>query len=185
VTGLENGWPSQGPEGRARVGTALGALAIEHHGAGALSKVLALLFPEAVPLMPDAALWFAIDAASRPEAPDAQTASIAAFSPMMDWFTREVDANGDELEELAERASGPPLHAAQVLDRMLWFDSAGYRHFRAKSGAGWWSVSDGERSAIVPAASAPESGGEEPIDLGRSDLPIAWRDAALRALDAG
>jgi hypothetical protein len=65
-------------------------LAVDGHGAGAMSKALALLAPAAAPLMPDAAIAFALGTVPMPELKnaDAQTASIDAFCPMMTWFAR-------------------------------------------------------------------------------------------------
>jgi hypothetical protein len=72
-----------------------------------------------------------------------------------------------------------------VLDRLLWFDSVGYRHFRPT----WWSVTDGEHSAVVPVpagiGAVPETEGE--VDLRQGNLPAEWAraaEAALRAEDA-
>jgi hypothetical protein len=168
---------------RDMLATGIRTLAIDGHGAGAISKPLALLAPNAVPLMPDAAIAFALGAVAVPSAPDAQTASIDVFAPMMTWFAKSVASAQAELAEIAERhalATGVRLSPAQVLDRVLWFDSVGYRHFRSKAGAWWW-VRDEGREAIIhfdappPPDAKPEGG---PIDLGRSDLSDDWRAKA-------
>jgi hypothetical protein len=181
-------WSTRGDAERAATFAAASALAVDGHGAGALSKVLALLLPDRVPLMPDAAVAFATGLAQqpRPDAPDAQTAPASVLVPMLDWLDAHVAANAGALERLAEEHGGaPPLDEAQVLDRLLWFDSVGFRHFRtSKAGGGWWPVSDGERSAVVPVSVAPGIElAEGAIDLGRPDLAAGFRDAALRALD--
>src|SRR6185503_16870177 len=77
-------------EERAMIQGGIRALAVDGHGAGAVSKPLALIAPDAVPLMPDAAVWFALGSVPPPEAADAQSASIDAFSPMMTWFAEAV-----------------------------------------------------------------------------------------------
>jgi hypothetical protein len=170
----EGGWEELGQEDRATLAGALGALG---EGVGAISKVLATLVPAAVPLMPDAALFFAAGSVACPQAADAQTAGVEAFAPTMDWFSRATKDTDAALVALGRGVDGPPLLAAQVLDRLLWFDSVGYRHFK-----GWSWVRDGEREGVVkvapPAASADAP--RAPIDLGAA--PVAFREAALAAL---
>ncbi len=172
VAALEQ-WPSLAEDERSLVVGAARALTPSPHGAGAISKVLALLVPDVVPLMPDAALWFALGTPARPENPDAQTASVDALAPMLDWFTQE------RLRTQLERVDD--LSPAQVLDRVLWFDSAGYRFFRAKSGAGWYWVIDGDRQGIVRLGTAPTTTSEPHDVASPGDEP--WKDEARRALD--
>ncbi|MBX3258085.1 MAG: hypothetical protein KF782_00085 [Labilithrix sp.] len=178
----EGGWRSLGVDDRAIVLEAANALAERPHGAGALSKVLALLVPDAVPLMPDAALWFALGTIARPDSADAQTASVDAIVPMLDWFSRERERADAALESLARAHVEVPLSPAQVLDRLVWFDSVGYRHFRSKSGAGYYWVRDGEREGVV-ALTTPPTTRAEPLDLAGASGDAPWRDEALRALD--
>lgn len=167
-------WSELGPEDRAPLGTALGALMIDGQGVGPVSKALAALAPDAVPLMPDAALCFATGAATRVANADAQTAGAAAFAPMMDWFTKQVGSSAKELADIGRDASLTP---AQVLDRLLWFDSAGYMYFED-----WFWVRDGAREAIVKIA-APYEGAERAtaIELDAETTPAPFRDEA-RAL---
>jgi hypothetical protein len=187
-----HGWLSLTDEERTLIQNGIRALALDGHRAGAVSKPLALLAPDAVPLMPDAAVWFALDAVARPEAPDAQTASIDVFSPMMTWFAESVTSAGTESSLAAiarehESATGLSLSAAQILDRILWFDSVGHRHFRTAKGA-WWCVDDDERHGIVWVAADIEGAplqSTTAIDLAREDLASAWKDAARSALEAG
>lgn len=103
---------------------ALRALGTEAYVIEAASKVLALLAPDVVPLMPMQARTFILG--------EARAAEVASFSAMIDWFTTASVTHEAELEALA-RAHGPaPLSGPQVLDRLLWFDSEGHRHFPAK-----------------------------------------------------
>lgn len=169
-------WSDLAPEDRTTIGAGLGALMIEGQGVGPVSKALAALAPDAVPLMPDAALSFAIGAATRVKEADAQTAGAAAFAPMMDWFSAQV-ARAEPV--LAEIARGTWLTPAQVLDRLLWFDSAGYVYFK-----GWFWVKDGEREAVVKIAAPYEGAARQTaIDLAAETTPPAFRDEARRALE--
>jgi hypothetical protein len=94
----------------------------------ATSKVLALLAPELVPLLPAPALAFLLGA----DAP----ADAASLARVLDCFAAWSIELEDDLAGVAAelgRAGLPPLDPAQVLDRLLWFDSEGHRHFTAKS----------------------------------------------------
>lgn len=82
-----------------------------------VTKVLALLRPQIVPLMDPAALRFALEIDPAP----------ASFVPMLDWFAREVVAHEEELVAIAVRHRLAVLDAAQVLDRLVWMESAGNR----------------------------------------------------------
>jgi hypothetical protein len=87
----------------------------------AASKVMALLVPGAVPLMPEPARAFVLGEAARNE-PD-------AFARMVEWFAPAVAAHGAELDRLAREHREVALTGAGVLDRLLWFDSEGRKHF--------------------------------------------------------
>ncbi len=87
----------------------------------AASKVLALLVPHAIPLMPPLAVGFILGEGV-PGTPD-------AFVAMTSWFGEAVEERWDELSACAAAHTEVPLDAAQVLDRMLWFDSDAKRHF--------------------------------------------------------
>ena len=95
---------------------------------------------------------------------------------MMDWFSKQL-ATGSKA--LADLASGTWLTPAQVLDRVLWFDSAGYMYFK-----GWFWVKDGDREAVVKIA-APFEGAARAtaVDLAANTTPPAFRDEARAALD--
>jgi hypothetical protein len=153
-------------------------------GAGGVSKVLALMLPDVVPLMPDAAIAFAIGAdvgAPVPAAaqPDAQTASAEKFTPMLSWFADAVRTNEVALRALAgeARTSIGRFSPAQILDRLLWFESVGFRHFR---GHAWVSLD--ERQAIVEVREARQPAPTSArIDLA-AEPASAWRTEALAAL---
>ncbi len=89
-----------------------------------VSKVLALLVPNAVPLMPEPARKFLLGEAAGGDAD--------AFVAIGDWFVRETRAHAAELDDWASRHQEANLEGAQVLDRLLWFDSEGYRHFEGE-----------------------------------------------------
>jgi hypothetical protein len=99
----------------------LAVLAPEARGVEALSKALALLVPERVPLMPAPAVAFVLGADAKADA--------ASFIAMVDWFGGAVDAARPALEAWASSYREASLGPAQVLDRLLWFDSDGHRHF--------------------------------------------------------
>lgn len=98
-------------------------------GLAALTKVLALLRPSLVPLMDDSALAVTLGAVPLPETDDAPTAGPEHFTPMMDWFHRELARNERALVDLARDHTEAVLEPAQVLDRVLWYVSFGHRHF--------------------------------------------------------
>jgi|SRR5580692_3930156 hypothetical protein len=89
-----------------------------------VSKVLALLVPSAVPLMPEPARKFLLG--------EGAGADVDAFAAIGDWFVREARAHASELDDWASRHEEAKLEAAQVLDRLLWFDSEGHRHFEGE-----------------------------------------------------
>jgi hypothetical protein len=89
----------------------------------AISKVLALLVPDVAPLMPPAARAFVLG--------DAAPADAVTFCAMLDWFADAAARWSDALAAIARAADATELSPAQVLDRLLWFDSEGHRHFPA------------------------------------------------------
>ncbi len=97
----------------------------------AVSKVLALLAPESVPLMPAESVQFALG----PRPPQADDGPTSRFLEMLDWFARATLEAEASLVALARTYAPCPLDAAQVLDRLLYFDSIGVQHFpEMKSG---------------------------------------------------
>jgi hypothetical protein len=116
--------PSLGPlepEVSRALGALVGALGKEPTLIEAASKVLALLVPHAIPLMPPLAVGFVLG----PGLP----LDAAAFVAMTNWFGEAVAEHWDGLSEHAAAHTEVPLDAAQVLDRLLWFDSDGFKHF--------------------------------------------------------
>ncbi|MBK6460601.1 MAG: hypothetical protein IPF92_06285 [Myxococcales bacterium] len=90
-------------------------------GTEALSKLLALLVPECVPLLPEPACRHLLG-----EPPLAQG---ARFIGALLVFRRATNALYGELVAVARDHDAAVLDAAQVLDRVLWFDSEGHAHF--------------------------------------------------------
>lgn len=123
------GWLTLPPDSKALAARAVEALATGAEGATlcAVSKVLALLRPQLVPLMDDAALWFALELVAEPTTADRPSAPPSAFVPMMDWLSREVVANEAALVALASGHERAVLDATQTLDRLLWMESWGQR----------------------------------------------------------
>jgi hypothetical protein len=112
---------------RTAVEEAVTALAIEGQGPCAISKALALLVPETVPLMDDAAIAFLTGAIDPPSTADDPKAPAALFVPMLDAFANAVLSCEAQLVEVARAHAQVPLDAPQVLDRLLWVDSWGHR----------------------------------------------------------
>lgn len=147
--------------------------------AAGLSKVLALLCPDTVPLMDDAAIHFALGAVPRPDSADTPLAGPEHFVPMLDWFAAAVQAAGPELGALARDYALAPLSPAQVLDRLLWFETWGWRVCRQPTP--WWWLGEDGREAILPMPGpAPSSARIALPDIGDP----AWRETARAALDA-
>lgn len=109
------------PESTQAILDGVRALGPEAFGVEAMSKVLALLLPDAVPLMPAPARTFVLGARASEEP--------RAIVDMIDWFAAAVEDGRAELASWAAAHEEVPLSAAQVLDRLLWFDSEGHRHF--------------------------------------------------------
>ncbi|MDP8998914.1 MAG: hypothetical protein M3O46_02260 [Myxococcota bacterium] len=103
------------------VAEAVAALGNESYVVEATSKVAALLAPEVVPLMPEKARHFVLGAES---AADSQS-----FAAMVDWFVAATLSHRNALDEIAAKHDAVKLTGAAVLDRLLWFDSDGHRHF--------------------------------------------------------
>jgi hypothetical protein len=116
------------PESSEAIVAGVRALGPEAYGVEAISKVLALLVPDAVPLMPAPARAFVLGESAPHDA--------RAFVAMIEWFSAAVQEGGAELASLAKAHEEVPLSAAQALDRLLWFDSEGHRHFSSPESAG-------------------------------------------------
>lgn len=118
-----------GDDVREALARAVSALAIEGHGVAAISKALALLVPETVPLMDDAAIHVLTGAVPEPETDGSPTAGPLHFLPALDAFHAIVAEHEGALIAIARDHHQAPLDAAQVMDRVLWYDAYGHRHF--------------------------------------------------------
>ncbi len=184
VGGAPN-WDDLDEDVRQELVRVVAGLCTAEHGVAALSKVLALVVPESVPLMDDAAVWWALDAAPRPKTADTPSAGAGVFAPMLDWFSAAQRAHPGPLTELARTHAAVNLDGAQSLDRVLWFDSWGWRLFaRMPVAAGegrWWWVREGSREAVVRVVGDPGvSPGDACVDL--AEAPSAFAEAAREAL---
>ena len=90
-------------------------------GAEMLSKLLALVGPETVPLLPEPACRLLVG--------EPPSAAGARFVACLTVFRRASLALETGLIALAREHKAAVLEPAQVLDRLLWFDSEGFRHF--------------------------------------------------------
>lgn len=168
------------------IAAACSALCIEGHGLAAVSKVLALLLPEVVPLLDDAAIWLLTEGVTRPDTADAPTAGADLLLANLAAFEQAVVSNEALLVALARDYTLAPLDAPQTLDRLLWFESWGWRLFAATPGrAGWAWVADGEREGVVEVpAGGPAREATARLDLGSLDAGDAWGEQARQALSA-
>jgi hypothetical protein len=127
-------WPGMAEADRKAVSAAVTTLSgVPGASVCAVTKVLALLRPQLVPLMDDAAIWFATGGVSEPATADAPSAGPEHFVPMMDWFAEEAKRSEPALVELARTHTLAVLDAPQVLDRLLWWASWGHRIFEPKA----------------------------------------------------
>ena len=124
-----DGWQDENAARAAALGRLVPTLGDEPSLLEALTKVLALLAPELVPLLPKPALTFLLG--------DGATADAASLVRVLDAFAAWSIELEDDLAAVAAelgRAGLPPLDPAQVLDRLLWFDSEGHVHFPRAAG---------------------------------------------------
>ena len=87
----------------------------------AASKLAALVVPDRVPLMPRPARAFVLGEAAGSDA--------AAFIAMIEFLVATSRDNEEDLRLVADHHTEVPLSAPQVLDRLLWFDSEGHKHW--------------------------------------------------------
>lgn len=127
TSGGPDAWLALPESSRMAVEEAVTALCIDGQGPCAISKTLALLVPETVPLMDDAAIAFLTRAVPMPTSADDPKAPPSLFVPMLDAFANAVLEAEPQLIALARAHTLVPLDAAQVLDRLLWVDSWGHR----------------------------------------------------------
>ena len=116
--------PLESPGEWAPVKALIGRLGDEPFLIEAVSKVLALLLPQVVPLMPEPARKFLLG--------DAAAADPDAFVQIADWFVRTTRQEAETLDEWSASHEEVTLERGQVLDRLIWFDSEGYRHFEGE-----------------------------------------------------
>lgn len=143
-----------GPPVAAVVDEALGAILAAGGSLGAVSKVLSLVCTAPVPLMPDAALSHVLRALPMPSEPDAQTASAKHFLPMLERMRESAERCKDALTALMVDVA-PSLRPEDVLDRLLWFDSMGYRYFKNDLGGWYWARLS--RTEVLEASDAEEA----------------------------
>jgi hypothetical protein len=184
LAGSVDDWIALEDADRHTIVRAIDALATADESASlaAATKVLAILRPQLVPLMDDAAIAFALGSIDFPETADAPRATSSSFANMLDWFAREALRNEDALIQIATQHDAAVLDAAQVLDRLLWFESWGYRATRE-----WSCVRDGDCEAVVRVARSPANlnvSRDPVIHLSRADLDAEWVVRARAALDA-
>lgn len=178
-------WPGRDAETRESVRFLAAALLNAGGDLCALSKALALLAPEGVPLLDDGALWMLLDAVPRPATADAPTGTAEHLLPALDAFAGHVLAHEDALIALARNHSDAVLDAPQTLDRLLWFESWGWRHTARERGAQWREVVANGARAVVRVPDVPEGTARDvPLDL--AALPEGpCRDAVAAAMGEG
>ncbi len=125
-------WLSLDAEGRTVTAQAVAALADDDVGVAAVSKVLALLYPQTMCLMDDHAIAFLGLAFEVPAGEEKGTAPPSFFVPTLDAFAKAMVANREALTALAAAHTDAVLDATQVLDRVIWVASYGQRFFRGK-----------------------------------------------------
>jgi hypothetical protein len=136
-------WLALSDDDKREIGYATEALLVPPRGGlCAVSKVLALLCPQTVPLLDDAAIALLTGGVQRPDTADQPLAGPEHFAPALDAFCGAIRQAGDQLSAWAAPATDLSLTPAQVLDRLLWVDSWGYRHFEADvvCSSALWSV---------------------------------------------
>ncbi len=125
------GWLSCTDDERAATAQTVALLCGDDVGVAAVSKVLALLYPQTMCLMDDHAIAFlGLDYAFAPGEEEG-TAGPDWFVPTLNVFSAAVVGNRDVLTTLAAAHTEAILDATQVLDRVLWVASYGDRFFRA------------------------------------------------------
>ena len=100
----------------------------------AASKLCALLVPDRIPLMPQPAREFVLGPITAVEGTTAATTNAGndatAFIAMVDFLCVASRENDEDLSLVAQHHTEVPLSGPQVLDRLLWFDSEGHRHWK-------------------------------------------------------
>lgn len=149
-------WMSRPKDVRASIEALLAEIAAAGATLGGITKVLSTLCLRAVPLMPDAALAHVLRALPTPKEPDAQTAPVTHFCAMMDRLHASTEnAEPDALAALVKRAA-PTLRPQDVFDRLVWFESVGFRHFKNDHGGWYWIRSESKEGVVFVNGAAPE-----------------------------
>lgn len=125
-------WAALGAEERDAATRAVSLLATGDVGVAAVSKVLALLYPQTLCLMDDHAIAFLGGDLAVPAGEEKGTAGAEWFAPTLDAFAAAVAANREALTELAAAYDEAVLDATQALDRVIWVASYGERLFRGR-----------------------------------------------------
>lgn len=156
-------WLGMDAAHRDRVSFLAGALLAAGGELCALSKALALMCPEGVPLMDDGALWMLLDAVPRPTTADSPSGELRHLLPMLDAFSTAVLTHEDALIPLARNHIVAVLDAPQTLDRLIWFDSWGWRHTQRDRGPQWREVRAEGRRAVVKLPDVPEGSARDAV----------------------
>ena len=151
---------------------------------GPISKVLASLAPSQVPLLSDAALAWLMGYDAPIHEADQQLALPSAFGPALSVFGEVTLAFKEVLSGFEGPIPGCPYLPEQVFDRLMWFESWGYRHFRDPAQGGWWRLIAEDFEAIVPVRAAFDPSLMTNDGLWLRDLSSSpFRDAADAALE--
>jgi hypothetical protein len=126
------GWAALADDERAVAAQAVALLCGDDVGVAAVSKVLALLYPQTMCLMDDHAVAYLGVAHAFPPGEEKGTGGAALFVPTLDAFSAAAVANRDALTALAAAYPTAVLDGTQALDRVIWVASYGERFFRAR-----------------------------------------------------
>lgn len=156
LTGGYLAWLERSTSEKKMINDLVRAIAVNGQGIAAISKVLAYVVMESVPLMDDALVHAVLGANSgiaEPESADDPKAGAALFVPMMDWFASQCAEHEGALIAIAREYNVCPLDVAQVLDRVLWFETWGWT-YNYGAGRQWarWSIGHEQRTLIWPNA---------------------------------
>jgi hypothetical protein len=146
----------QGVEARAHWQQLLRRLDLGFPLAGPISKILAALVPSRVPVLSDAALSYLTGLETQSERGEEQTAGIDAFCEGVAAFWRWLSPSVRVLARHESPVSDGAYVPAQVLDRLLWFEAWGYRHFRDASVGGYFHVTGRRCEVVLPVPGAYE-----------------------------
>ncbi len=96
-----------------------------------LTKVLALLRPQLVPIAHDKVVAVVTGRVAMPTSSDTETCTLADFKALFSWFAKNACEKENELIALARNHELATLDAPQVLDRLLWSGFCDPRHAHA------------------------------------------------------